>query len=84
MTSGCSIKFLDCGSLNDGERAIWLNTTRVFAKCNPHDTSFFNYGIFGNAVANNVVSAEFFDKYFYCLWWGLQNLRYAFRLSFFA
>ncbi|KAL8521702.1 hypothetical protein ACS0TY_012006 [Phlomoides rotata] len=73
-STGCSIKFLDCGSLIDSERAIWLNRTSVFAKCNPDDKSFFNYGIFGNAVANNVVSSDFLDKYFYCLWWGLQNL----------
>lgn len=77
MTSGCSVSFLDCGSLNHNDRTIWLNKTSVFARCNPDDKRFFNYGIFGNAVANNVVSSEFVDKYFYCLWWGLQNLRYA-------
>ncbi|CAI9755582.1 unnamed protein product [Fraxinus pennsylvanica] len=37
-------------------------------------TSNFNYGIFGNAIGKQVVSSAFIEKYFYCLWWGLQNL----------
>ncbi|KAL1830531.1 hypothetical protein ACET3Z_000182 [Daucus carota] len=27
-----------------------------------------------SVVANNVVSSQFLEKFFYCLWWGLQNL----------
>ncbi|KAK4389028.1 putative cyclic nucleotide-gated ion channel 14 [Sesamum angolense] len=71
---GCSLNFLDCGTLTHSDRANWVNSTLVFTNCNPDNTSFFNYGIFGNAVAKNVVSSEFLKKYFYCLWWGLQNL----------
>ncbi|KAH6836307.1 cyclic nucleotide-gated channel 14 [Perilla frutescens var. hirtella] len=72
--TGCNLGFLDCGTLSHSDRAKWANSTRVFTKCNPNDTTYFNYGIFGNAVANNVVSSEFVEKYLYCLWWGLQNL----------
>ncbi|XP_074590904.1 cyclic nucleotide-gated ion channel 17-like isoform X1 [Curcuma longa] len=32
------------------------------------------YGIFKNAITNGALSTEFIKKYFYCLWWGLQNL----------
>ncbi|XP_041994238.1 probable cyclic nucleotide-gated ion channel 14 [Salvia splendens] len=71
---GCSLNFLDCGTLTHSDRAIWVNSTQVFKKCNPDDTTYFNHGIFGNAVANSVVSTGFIEKYFYCLWWGLQNL----------
>ncbi|CAI9094801.1 OLC1v1030598C1 [Oldenlandia corymbosa var. corymbosa] len=71
---GCSLRFLDCGTLDHAERRTWLNKTAVFSSCNPDNTTFFNYGIFGNAVTNNVLSASFVQKYFYCLWWGLQNL----------
>ncbi|CAA0821367.1 Probable cyclic nucleotide-gated ion channel 14 [Striga hermonthica] len=70
----CSLRFLDCSTLSHGDRGMWVNSTLVFNKCNPDDTSYFNYGIFGNAVANDVVSSQFLEKYFYCLWWGLQNL----------
>ncbi|KAL0324006.1 UNVERIFIED_CONTAM: putative cyclic nucleotide-gated ion channel 14 [Sesamum calycinum] len=73
-SAGCSLNFLDCGTLTHSDRANWVNSTLVFTNCNPDNTSFFNYGIFGNAVAKNVVSSEFLKKYFYCLWWGLQNL----------
>ncbi|CAH1432660.1 unnamed protein product [Lactuca virosa] len=34
----------------------------------------FKYGIFQNAVKKNVISSSIFHKYFYCLWWGLQQL----------
>ncbi|KAL8499450.1 hypothetical protein ACS0TY_022423 [Phlomoides rotata] len=72
--TNCSLRFLDCRTLAHNDRQIWVNSTQVFQKCNPGNSTYFNYGIFGNAVANNVVSSEFMEKYFYCLWWGLQNL----------
>ncbi|KAL0327639.1 UNVERIFIED_CONTAM: putative cyclic nucleotide-gated ion channel 14 [Sesamum angustifolium] len=73
-STGCSLSFLDCGTLTHSDRGKWVNSTLVFTNCNPDDTTYFNYGIFGNAVANNVVSSDFLEKYLYCLWWGLQNL----------
>ncbi|KAL6985109.1 putative cyclic nucleotide-gated ion channel 14 [Sarracenia purpurea var. burkii] len=73
----CSLHFLDCGTLNNEGRKTWANGTSVFSSCNPTNTTSFNYGIFQNALTNNVVSSKFLEKYFYCLWWGLQNLRYA-------
>ncbi|PIM97717.1 K+-channel ERG [Handroanthus impetiginosus] len=73
-STGCSLRFLDCGTLTHLDRGKWANSTLVFTNCNPDETTYFNYGIFGSAVANNVVSSQFLEKYFYCLWWGLQNL----------
>ncbi|XP_019176565.1 PREDICTED: probable cyclic nucleotide-gated ion channel 14 [Ipomoea nil] len=71
----CSLHFLDCGNSFSGlDKPRWANSTRVFTNCNPNNPKFFNYGIYGNAVTNNVVSSKFLEKYFYCLWWGLQNL----------
>ncbi|GMP83899.1 hypothetical protein CsSME_00037657 [Camellia sinensis var. sinensis] len=70
----CSPHFLDCGTLNNMDRVSWANSTAVFSSCNPANTISFNYGIFQNAVTNNVVNSKFLEKYFYCLWWGLQNL----------
>ncbi|XP_047325905.1 probable cyclic nucleotide-gated ion channel 14 [Impatiens glandulifera] len=71
----CSLGFLDCGSLNDASRVAWANVTAVFGNCDPsNDNISFKFGIFGNAVTNGVVSTKFLEKYFYCLWWGLQNL----------
>ncbi|KAA8525758.1 hypothetical protein F0562_007612 [Nyssa sinensis] len=70
----CSPRFLDCGTSNHDDLRKWANSTVVFSNCDPVNTINFNYGIFQNAVANNVVSSEFLEKYLYCLWWGLQNL----------
>lgn len=68
----CDVSFLDCRSSFNNDRNIWLKSTKVFDYCGT-DTNF-DYGIFGNAVTNNVFSSKFLEKYFYCLWWGLQNL----------
>jgi hypothetical protein len=72
----CKPRYLDCGTLNFADRKSWENTTVVFSRCNPSNKTFFDYGIFANALNQNVLSSEFLEKYFYCLWWGLQNLRY--------
>lgn len=73
-STNCSLHFLDCRTVDHDERRTWANSTAVFSNCNPDNTTFFNFGIFGNAVTNNVLSVNFIEKYFYCLWWGLQNL----------
>ncbi|MBA0709109.1 hypothetical protein Golax_024173 [Gossypium laxum] len=39
------------------------------------NTTLFNFGIFLNALQSGVVESENFpEKFFYCFWWGLQNL----------
>ncbi|KAJ4950567.1 hypothetical protein NE237_027399 [Protea cynaroides] len=71
----CRRSYLDCDSVQNNDRMIWANSTVVFSNCdatNPNST--FNYGLFANALTNNVVSSNFLEKYFYCLWWGLQVL----------
>ncbi|CAK7354126.1 unnamed protein product [Dovyalis caffra] len=70
----CNPRYLDCETLEFPERKAWENTTVLFAKCNPDDTTFFDHGIFASALKQKVLSSEFLAKYFYCLWWGLQNL----------
>ncbi|KAG2692177.1 hypothetical protein I3843_08G039800 [Carya illinoinensis] len=70
QSTGCSPSYLDCSP----SRKMWENVTDVFKNCNPGNEIEFNYGIFENAVKKNVVFSNFVRKYFYCLWWGLQNL----------
>ncbi|XVE58392.1 hypothetical protein DITRI_Ditri04bG0166200 [Diplodiscus trichospermus] len=39
------------------------------------NTTLFNFGIFLEALQSGVVeSKDFPEKFFYCFWWGLQNL----------
>ncbi|MED6219436.1 hypothetical protein PIB30_035839 [Stylosanthes scabra] len=66
--------YLDCSSANTMMRRIWANTTNVFNRCDPNNDIDFKFGIFENAVKKQVVSSNFIPKYFYCLWWGLQQL----------
>lgn len=73
----CNLTFFDCDTFNSNARKTWANSTLVFGKCGT-DGGDFKYGIFENAMSKNVVSSNFIEKYFYCLWWGLQNLRYDF------
>ncbi|KAA3477774.1 putative cyclic nucleotide-gated ion channel 14 isoform X2 [Gossypium australe] len=70
----CDPCYLDCGTLNDAGRHKWENSTVVFGKCDPNNDISFDYGIFENALTKKVFSSGFHRKYFYCLWWGLQNL----------
>ncbi|XP_057545548.1 cyclic nucleotide-gated ion channel 17-like isoform X1 [Amaranthus tricolor] len=70
----CVLHFLDCDIFNNLDRVAWANTTTVFSNCDPKQSSSFPYGIFEDAVQKKVVSSNFIRKYFYCLWWGLQQL----------
>ncbi|KAJ6435543.1 hypothetical protein OIU84_000691 [Salix udensis] len=71
----CLLSYLDCDTFNDGERKAWANATTVFKNCDPDNDITFKYGIFENAVKKSAVSSKFIEKYLYCLWWGLQQLR---------
>ncbi|XP_042443689.1 cyclic nucleotide-gated ion channel 17-like [Zingiber officinale] len=73
--TSCNTRFLDCSSIDESARQNWAITTQVFNSCDPNNnTPSFQYGIFKNALTNGALSTEFIKKYFYCLWWGLQNL----------
>ncbi|ERN05916.1 hypothetical protein AMTR_s00006p00268470 [Amborella trichopoda] len=71
----CDFNFLDCGSSNYMERQSWLNKTHVISNCDPaNSVGTFNFGIYADALINEVVQSKFLEKYLYCLWWGLKNL----------
>ncbi|RZC08171.1 probable cyclic nucleotide-gated ion channel 16 [Glycine soja] len=71
----CNPSFLDCGTLADHERQAWFKRTRVLTACDAlNDKNEFQFGMFADAFTDHVSSSRFFQKYFYCLWWGLKNL----------
>lgn len=70
----CQDKFFDCETFGDNKRQIWFNSSNVSTQCVP-TSGFYQFGIYGEALTSNVTSALFFNKYFYCLWFGLKNLR---------
>uniref|UniRef100_A0A0D9VM04 Ion transport domain-containing protein n=1 Tax=Leersia perrieri TaxID=77586 RepID=A0A0D9VM04_9ORYZ len=70
--TGCNIKFLDCDVIPN---QTWASITAVFNNCDATvDSPIFDYGMFQPALSNQAPGQGFLMKYFYSLWWGLQNL----------
>lgn len=72
----CKFDYLYCGNNHDDGFSSWNNISNgVFdTECSVTDGTF-NFGIYANALNSGIVaSRKFVQKYFYCLWWGLQNL----------
>ncbi|KAF2284639.1 hypothetical protein GH714_028714 [Hevea brasiliensis] len=69
----CQYEYFDCRQMHDPFRESWFKTSNVTNLCNP-DIDYYQFGIFGDALTYGVTISTFFDKYFYCLWWGLKNL----------
>ncbi|KAJ1378633.1 RmlC-like jelly roll fold [Sesbania bispinosa] len=60
-------------------------STFLNASCpiNDEDKKLFDFGIFLDALQSGVVeSRDFPQKFFYCFWWGLKNLRIVYDSSF--
>ncbi|XP_075112829.1 putative cyclic nucleotide-gated ion channel 16 [Nicotiana tabacum] len=70
----CYKDYLDCSSLGKPGRQEWSETTEVFKNCDANADISFEFGMFGDANTEEVTSAGIFDRYFYCLWWGLKSL----------
>ncbi|CAN0911242.1 Cyclic nucleotide-gated ion channel 17 [Linum grandiflorum] len=77
----CELHYLACNAFNQDDRRIWAKNTSVFQNCDPSNKIEFQHGLFENAVTKRVVSTCFMDKYLYCLWWGLQQLRQTYLQS---
>ncbi|KAJ9178104.1 hypothetical protein P3X46_010016 [Hevea brasiliensis] len=69
----CPNEFFDCRKAGDPARVDWFQSSNITYNCNPLK-NLFPFGIMGWAVTNNVQGSSFLRKYFYCLWWGLQNM----------
>ncbi|KAL6606782.1 hypothetical protein ACP70R_042435 [Stipagrostis hirtigluma subsp. patula] len=68
----CHMAYLDCSIKPD---QAWANRTVVFKSCNASSNPPpFDYGMFQTLLSNKTPDQSFLRKYFYCLWWGLQNL----------
>lgn len=80
----CELSFLDCSTAGGPARDAWLQTTKLLTTCNPRANSIdFQFGMFAEAFVEEVSSENFIPRLFYCLWWGLKNLRYMFNFLFF-
>ncbi|KAI4325223.1 hypothetical protein MLD38_030640 [Melastoma candidum] len=74
----CIEDFLYCGNKHMTGYDAWREVMDdvLGKKCSVKDDhTAFNYGIYTQAIQSDIVaSRDFFSKFCYCLWWGLQNL----------
>ncbi|KAJ0638535.1 hypothetical protein HanHA300_Chr00c0099g0709591 [Helianthus annuus] len=80
----CEIEYLYCGYEESESYKAWMSVSKdiLDEHCVESEAyGEFDYGIYLAAVQSQVDSSEqFISKYFYCLWWGLRNLRYKLNL----
>ncbi|KAK8707772.1 hypothetical protein V6N13_058824 [Hibiscus sabdariffa] len=69
----CQYKYFDCNRVKDPGRLAWFRSSNVTNLCSASSSSY-PFGIYGDALISDVTTSPFFNKYFYCLWWGLRNL----------
>ncbi|XP_057836809.2 probable cyclic nucleotide-gated ion channel 5 [Cryptomeria japonica] len=77
--NSCILDYVYCGNKYDDGFNIWRETglQELSSNCtvNSDGTSSFNYGIYNFGLRLGVVaSRKFVQKYFFCLFWGLQQL----------
>lgn len=71
----CQTLFFDCKTVSSN-RTMWYELSNITSLCTPSN-GFYQFGIYGEALDNGLTSSSFTQKYFYCFWWGLKNLRYG-------
>lgn len=72
-TAGCLHASLYCRENHIGLKDLLNNSCPIETP----DATKFDFGIFLVALQSGIVeSTDFPKKFFYCFWWGLQNLRY--------
>jgi cyclic nucleotide gated channel, plant len=62
------------------------NNTFLDKECPTNDTDDVVdpiFGIYLPAIQNVSESTNFFEKLFYCFWWGLQSLRFVKKSKYF-
>jgi cyclic nucleotide gated channel len=72
--TSCDLKFINCENIGSSGYLDWKSNTQVFNYCDAKSANFV-YGMFSDALTKGAVSTSFREKYFYCLWWGLLQLR---------
>ncbi|KAI3471207.1 hypothetical protein Pfo_027870 [Paulownia fortunei] len=65
----------DASFLCEADHTGFIQTLNQSCPIQTPNATIFDFGIFLNALQSGVVeSKDFPQKFFYCFWWGLQNL----------
>lgn len=70
---GCQYWFFYCHKADDPRRVAWFKSSNISSLCGS-TSDLFQFGIYDDAMTFGVTASRFFNKYYYCLWWGLRNL----------
>ena len=78
---GCQPKNFYCIDGRNNEFDRYLNEACPFTdpdNITNTNSTVFNFGIFTDLLSSRMAeSRNFSEKFFYCFWWGLRNLRLA-------
>jgi cyclic nucleotide gated channel, plant len=72
--TSCQFGFISCENTGSSAYDAWQKKTQIFNYCDA-TVGNFSYGMFSSALAKGAVSTSFIEKIFFCLWWGLLQLR---------
>ncbi|KAI6669397.1 hypothetical protein NL676_004282 [Syzygium grande] len=71
----CRYVFFDCHHVHDPGRSSWYGSTNSTALCESSNANTpVLWGVYQTILGTSLASTEFFSKYFFCYWWGLNNL----------
>lgn len=77
----CELNGLYCDAKRTGDYSF-LNSSCPLLEQNNLKNNDFDFGIFLDALRTQVVEkGNFWQKLFYCFWWGLRNLRFVLKFS---
>ncbi|XP_071728409.1 protein CNGC15b-like [Rutidosis leptorrhynchoides] len=71
----CNHRYFDCFDVKNPRREAWYLTSNVSIIC--ADVDNYQYGLVEDSVQYSIASSNFYQKYSYCLWWGLRGLSSA-------
>ncbi|XP_010031969.2 protein CNGC15b [Eucalyptus grandis] len=71
----CRYDFFDCHHVHNPGRSSWLGSTNATTLCEPSSANTpVQWGVYNTSLGSTFASCEFFSKYFFGYWWGLNNL----------
>ncbi|KVH98174.1 Cyclic nucleotide-binding domain-containing protein [Cynara cardunculus var. scolymus] len=75
LSHPCNRLYFDCDHVDEPGRDAWLKETQVLNHCSAEISPVnFTFGMYAPAFTEGVTSATFFEKYFFCFWFGLKSL----------
>ncbi|XP_048427115.1 cyclic nucleotide-gated ion channel 1-like isoform X1 [Pyrus x bretschneideri] len=73
--NACELEGFNCRDKDTFRNVTLLNNLCRPATANPPAATFFDFGIFLDAIRSGILSStDFPQKFLHCFWWGLRNI----------